>query len=88
MPSTKKVRNLKKKKVHSSVKKSMSRKHGKKNSRHKGKGKKYRRKSKCGGAALSLSDPHLLEIAEGMKKRMDPEIWIKETETEAKKKNQ
>ena len=88
MPSTKKVRNLKKKKVHSSVKKSMSRKQGKKNSRHKGKGKKYRRKSKRGGAALP-SDPHLLEIAEGMKKRMKkrmtPNIWIEETETDEDK---
>jgi hypothetical protein len=88
MPSTKKIRNLKKKKVHSSVKKSMSRKQGKKNSRHKGKGKKYRRKSKRGGAALP-SDPHLLEIAEGMKKRMKkrmtPNIWIEETETDEDK---
>ena len=71
MPSTKKVRNLKKKKVHSSVKKSMSRKQGKKNSRHKGKGKKYRRKSKRGGAALSP--------IERIGLNMGPEIWINKT---------
>lgn len=74
MPATKKIRNLKKKKVHSSVKKSMSRKHGKKNSRHKGKGKKYRRKSKGGSgtqAALAVAGQARDTVYQG--KRTSPE---------------